>query len=128
MSFQQRDLMVSYGPDGATDHAGLCASYWLVFVLYIGPLLTFEVLIPTQKLYSLPIVLPALGPGSETSSHSKCPFCHPPELLGPVWVPNLEKDFSLLYRPKCIFSSRIRTLSLLQNKFAHYHYFQRCFI
>lgn len=112
IEFPTKDLLVSHGPDGATGHARVCASYWLVLVLYIGHLFTFKVLVSTQNLYSLPTVLPLFGPGSKTSSHSKCPFCCPPKFLGSVSVPNLEKDFSLLYWPKCICSSGIRVLSV----------------
>lgn len=84
----------------------------LVIVPNTGHLFTFKVLIPTQNLYSLPIVLSPLGPASQTSSPPQMLFLSSTQTSGYSVSPSLEKDFSLVYQLKYMFSSLIHDLSV----------------
>lgn len=121
IEFPTKDLLVSHGPDGATGHARVCASYWLVLVLYIGHLFTFKVLVSTQNLYSLP----TFWPWFQDIFPLKMSFLLSTQISGFSVGPKSGKRLflTLLTQVHLFIWNPCSVCPLLWNRFAHDHYF-----
>lgn len=109
-SFQQRGLMISYGPDGANDYAELCTSYWLVLILYIRHLSTFSTNSYTESLFLTHCTFPSWPWLPDIFfTQNDLSVIHPN-----FWVQcGLQVCGLQLYQQKCLFSSLIHVLSVI---------------